>query len=135
MPKYNFINQGRLIMEQYAEENFKQNLSEKELEELEERRIEHLNKAGIDEDKVIHEAREDDGNWETYFQENITRGKSDMDFVYKDQWSDYEREEFARTFKPCLQFNKIYPETKKIIGEQRKNKPELIVRSLTGKAT
>lgn len=122
-------------MEQYAEENFKQNLSEKELEELEERRIEHLNKAGIDEDKVIHEAREDDGNWETYFQENITRGKSDMDFVYKDQWSNYEREEFGRTFKPCLQFNKIYPETKKIIGEQRKNKPELIVRSLTGKAT
>ncbi len=34
-----------------------------------------------------------------------------------------------------MTFNKLYDSTKKIAGEQRKNKPDLIVRSLSGKAS
>src|SRR5258708_4238985 len=34
-----------------------------------------------------------------------------------------------------MAFNKLYDATKKIAGEQRKNKPNLIVRSLTGRAS
>jgi hypothetical protein len=33
-----------------------------------------------------------------------------------------------------MTFNKLYDTTKKVVGEQRKNKPDLMVRSLTGKA-
>ena len=46
-----------------------------------------------------------------------------------------ERSEFTRLFKPAMTFNKSYDPVKKILAEQRKNKPDLIVRSLTGKST
>lgn len=91
--------------------------------------------AGIDEAEVLKRAREDLVLWEGYFGENVTRGKDDMNFVLRDQWSAVERSEFTRLFKPAMTFNKLYDVTKKVVGEQRKNKPDLIVRSLTGKST
>jgi hypothetical protein len=94
-----------------------------------------LAEAGIDESEVLEKAREDLVLWDGYFNENIVRGKDDMDFVLRDQWSAVERSEFNRLFKPAMQFNKLYDVTKKVVGEQRKNKPDLIVRSLTGKST
>lgn len=94
-----------------------------------------LEEAGIDEAEVLKKAREDLVLWEGYFGENVTRGKDDMNFVLRDQWSAVERSEFSRLFKPAMTFNKLYDTTKKVVGEQRKNKPDLMVRSLTGKST
>lgn len=94
-----------------------------------------LLEAGIEESEVLQAAREDLVLWDGYFNENIVRGKDDMNFVLRDQWSAVERSEFSRLFKPPMQFNKLYDVTKKVVGEQRKNKPDLIVRSLTGKST
>lgn len=94
-----------------------------------------LEEAGIDEAEVLAKAREDLVLWDGYFSENVTRGKDDMNFVLRDQWSAVERSEFNRLFKPPMVFNKLYDTCKKIVGEQRKDKPDLIVRSLTGKAT
>lgn len=94
-----------------------------------------LSDAGIDEAEVLKKAREDLVLWDGYFGENVTRGKDDMNFVLRDQWSAVERSEFTRLFKPAMTFNKLYDVTKKVVGEQRKNKPDLIVRSLTGKST
>ncbi|HHF7341057.1 TPA: portal protein [Legionella anisa] len=93
-----------------------------------------LEDAGIDEAEVLNKAREDLVLWDGYFGENITRGKDDMNFLLRDQWSAVERSEFSRLFKPAMTFNKSYDTVKKVIGEQRKNKPDLMVRSLTGKA-
>lgn len=112
-----------------------ENLSPDEINEMEERRIEMLNKAGIDENEVLTRANQNLNTWNSYFNENIVRGKDDMNFVLRDQWTAVERSEFTRLFKPAMTFNKLYDSTKKIAGEQRKNKPDLIVRSLTGKAT
>ena len=97
--------------------------------------IHDLDEAGIDEGKVLETAGKHMNIWQSYFGENITRGKDDMNFVLRDQWTAIERSEFTRLFKPAMTFNKLYDATKKIAGEQRKNKPDLIVRSLTGKAT
>lgn len=94
-----------------------------------------LEEAGIDEAEVLKKAREDLVLWDGYFGENVTRGKDDMNFVLRDQWSAVERSEFSRLFKPAMTFNKLYDTTKKVVGEQRKNKPDLMVRSLTGKST
>ncbi len=94
-----------------------------------------LEEAGIDEAEVLKKAREDLALWEGYFGENVTRGKDDMNFVLRDQWSAVERSEFTRSFKPAMTFNKLYDTTKKVVGEQRKNKPDLMVRSLTGKSS
>ena len=106
-----------------------------QVHEMEERRIQRLNEAGIDENDVLTRANENLNTWNSYFNENIVRGKDDMNFVVRDQWTAIERSEFTRLFKPAMTANKLYPEIKKIVGEQRKNKPDLIVRSLTGKAS
>ena len=106
-----------------------------DIAEREEKRRADLDEAGISEGDVLQKARENMVLWDGYFNENIVRGKDDMNFVLRDQWSAVERSEFNRLFKPAMTFNKLYDATKKIAGEQRKNKPDLIVRSLTGKAT
>lgn len=106
-----------------------------QINEMEDRRIERLKEAGIDELEVLDQASKDQHSWMSYFNENIVRGKDDLNFVLRDQWTAVERSEFTRLFKPAMTRNKLYDNTKKIVGEQRKNKPDLIVRSLTGKAT
>ncbi len=105
-----------------------------DINEMEERRIDMLNEAGIEEGAVLERGSKHLNTWNSYFNENIVRGKDDMNFTLRDQWTAVERSEFARLFKPAMTFNKLYDPIKKIIGEQRKNKPDLIVRSLTGKA-
>lgn len=110
-------------------------LDPKVIEDMEERRIQSLNDAGINEVDVLSQANKHLNTWQSYFNENIVRGKDDINFCLRDQWTAVERSEFTRLFKPAMTFNKLYDATKKIAGEQRKNKPDLIVRSLTGKAT
>lgn len=110
-------------------------MSQDDIEKTRQELAEKLEEAGIDEAEVLKKAREDLCLWDGYFGENVTRGKDDMNFVLRDQWSAVERSEFTRLFKPAMTFNKLYDVTKKVIGEQRKNKPDLIVRSLTGKST
>ncbi|QHJ76037.1 MAG: hypothetical protein [Bacteriophage sp.] len=105
-----------------------------DVEEINERLKERLDDAGIDEAEVLKSAREDLVLWDGYFDENVVRGRDDMNFLLRDQWSAVERSEFSRLFKPAMTFNKLYDVTKKIAGEQRKNKPDLMVRSLTGNA-
>ncbi|HMI79399.1 MAG TPA: portal protein, partial [Ferruginibacter sp.] len=117
-------------METIAEE-----MSVEDIDSINEALSQRLYDAGIDEAEVLKKAREDLVLWEGYFGENVTRGKDDMNFVLRDQWSAVERSEFTRLFKPAMTFNKLYDVTKKVIGEQRKNKPDLLVRSLTGKST
>lgn len=110
-------------------------LSPETLNEMEEKRVQMLNEAGIDEQEVLTQAKKHLNAWHGYFNENTVRGKDDMNFTLRDQWTAVERSEFSRLFKPAMTFNKLYDATKKIAGEQRKNKPDLIVRSLTGKAS
>ncbi len=105
-----------------------------EIEAINEILQDRMYEAGIDEAEVLKKAREDLVLWDGYFDENIVRGRDDMNFLLRDQWSTVERSEFSRLFKPAMTFNKLYDVTKKIAGEQRKNKPDLMVRSLTGKA-
>ncbi len=109
-------------------------MSLEDVAEINEALASKLEEAGIDEAEVLKKCREDLVLWEGYFGENTTRGKDDMNFLLRDQWSAVERSEFSRLFKPAMTFNKLYDVTKKVIGEQRKNKPDLMVRSLTGKA-
>ena len=110
-------------------------ISSEEINEMDEKRLEQLAEWDIDEEYVLRKARENLNIWQNYFNENITRGKDDQNFCLRDQWTAIERSEFTRLFKPAMTFNKLYDAVKKISGEQRKNKPDLIVRSLTGKAT
>jgi hypothetical protein len=110
-------------------------LTDDEINALEEQRIEELNEAGIDEQDVLFQAKNNLNIWNNYFTENITTGKDDMKFATRDQWSSIERTEFTRTFKVCMQSNKMLDNVNKICGEQRKNNPDLMVRSINGKAS
>lgn len=109
-------------------------LEVEEIDSINEKLIAELEEAGVDEAEVLTKAREDMVLWDGYFGENMVRGKDDMNFVLRDQWSAVERSEFSRLFKPAMTFNKLYDTCKKVAGEQRKNKPDLMVRSLTGKS-
>jgi len=122
-------------MERESHDVSVKDLTPDQINEMEDRRIHMLNEAGIDELEVLERANKNLNTWNSYFNENIVRGKDDMNFVLRDQWTAVERSEFTRLFKPAMTFNKLYDSTKKIAGEQRKNKPDLIVRSLTGKAS
>ena len=110
-------------------------LSPEAINEMEEKRIARLDEAGINENEVLDTAGKHLNIWNSYFNENIVRGKDDVNFCIRDQWTAVERSEFTRLFKPAMTFNKLYDNVKKVAGEQRKNKPDLIVRSLTGRAT
>lgn len=110
-------------------------MSPDDINEMERKRLDKLDEAGINENEVLAQAAEHMNIWQSYFGENITRGKDDLNFVIRDQWTAVERSEFTRLFKPAMTFNKLYDNVKKIGGEQRKNKPDLIVRSLTGNAS
>lgn len=108
-------------------------MSVEDIEAKNEELQEQLVFAGVEEDEVLQKAREDLVLWDGYFNENITRGKADMNFTLRDQWTAIERSEFNRLFKPAMTFNKLYDVTKKISGEQRQNKPDLMVRSINSK--
>lgn len=109
-------------------------MSEDDIEEINNRLAERLVDAGIDEQEVLESARRDLKSWDAYFGENMVRGREDMNFLLRDQWSARERSEFTRLLKPAMTFNKLYDPIKKILGEQRNNKPDLMVRSLNGNA-
>jgi hypothetical protein len=108
-------------------------IDEQDINEMQERRIDELSKNGIDEEQVLTRAHKNLNTWMSYFGDNVSQGKADLEFVVKNQWSQQERADFSRLQKPALTFNKLYDTTKKILGEQRKNKPNLMVRSLNGK--
>jgi hypothetical protein len=110
-------------------------LTDKEINELEDIRIDELNEAGIDERDVLGNARNNLNIWQSYFNENITIGKDDIKFATRDQWSALERSIFTQNFKLCMQSNKIIDTVNKVCGEQRKNRPDLMVRSINGKAS
>jgi hypothetical protein len=110
-------------------------LTTDDINEMEDRRIQRLNEANINEMDVLAQARDNLNIWQNYFNENMTRGKDDMNFCLRDQWTAIERSEFTRLFKVCFTFNKMLDSVNKIAGEQRKNKPDLMVRSLTGRST
>lgn len=110
-------------------------LPQDEVDELEEQRLAELDEADINESEVIAGIHKYMGAWSAYFQENNTAGKDDLEFLLRDQWTSLERSEFQRVFKPCLVINKLYDPYRKIIGEQRKNTPDIKIRSLTGKAS
>lgn len=116
-------------------EDVKTELTENQIHELDERRIDQLDKNDIDEDEVLGDARNNLNDWNNYFNENVTRGKDDVNFVIRDQWSAVERSEFTRLQKPAMTFNKLLNPVNQILGEQRKNKPDFLIRSLNGIAT
>lgn len=116
-------------------EKMQSDMDQKEIDKKVDELNGRLEDAGVDADEVLGAARKGLDNWNKYFNENQTRGRDDYNFAIKDQWTALERSEFTRLFKPAMQFNKIYDGAKKVLGEQRKNKPDLMVRSLTGKAT
>lgn len=116
-------------------EEEQEGLDPKEIQEMEEHRIHEMNEHGIDERAVIGKAREHFNIWGSYFNENIVRGKDDLNFTMRDQWTAIERSEFTRLFKPAMTNNLLKGQVRKVLGQQRKNKPDLLVRSLTGRAS
>lgn len=90
---------------------------------------------GIDPDEVLEKAHSSIGEWTGYFSLNLKEGRDDAEFIYRDMWGQRDRQSQSLMLKPSMSFNKLRPTVRKIVAEQRQNKPDLIVRSLNGRAT
>lgn len=97
--------------------------------------INDIDTYGIDEKKVLDSSRTAINTWSSYFQDNITAGKRDMKFLLRDQWESNERAQFILLQKVCLTINTMADTVNKIIAEQRKMRPALMVRSINGIAS
>src|SRR5512135_224127 len=94
--------------------------------------IDELDSYGVNETSILDTARKAINTWTGYFQDNITAGKRDMKFLLRDQWESNERAQFIQLAKVCLTFNTMADVVNKIIAEQRKMRPALMVRSING---
>jgi len=110
-------------------------LSEAASNELENQRLEKLEKADINESDVLGGLHTNLGAWTTYWTNNTTRAKEDSKFLYESQWSAAEKSEFVRLQKTYMEANQLHDPFRKIIAEERKNPPGIAVRSKAGKAT
>jgi hypothetical protein len=97
--------------------------------------MEDLDYYGVNETDVLDVARKAINTWTGYFQDNITAGKRDMKFLLRDQWESNERAQFIQLAKVCLTLNTMADIVNKIIAEQRKMRPALMVRSINGIAS
>lgn len=70
-------------------------------------------------------------DWYAYFNEHLRRARDTLTFLYVDQWDVDVRRNRENLSKPCLQFNKLTPIIRSILGEQRENTPALAVRDIT----
>lgn len=82
--------------------------------------------------KLLEELNKNISSWYSFYNINIDFYRRDRDFLFLQQWDASDKNEFKRLQKPMLTFNKIYDFYKKIVGEQRRNKPNLTVKCLTG---
>lgn len=105
-------------------------ISDAQVNEMEENRIAMLDEAGIDEYEVLQKAREDQNTWQSYFNENLTQAKDDYNFLIRDQWTAIERSEFTRLHRVPMTSNRLPATINKLLGENRKNKPDFIVTAL-----
>lgn len=92
---------------------------------------EDLNKK--DREKAEHEllmqAHRDVRNWYDYFQTSNNTFREDLNFVFMDQWNSKDRANRQTNQKATLQFNFIYTIITQLLGEQRQNTPNPIVRA------
>jgi len=73
-----------------------------EIDSINEELQAQLEEAGISEAEILEEAREDIVLWDGYFGENMVRGKDDMNFVLRDQWTAVTKiKSLSSTLKPC----------------------------------
>lgn len=68
--------------------------------------------------------------WYTYSNEHIERARNYLSFLYVDQWEMTIRNTRESLSRPCMQFNKVTPIIRAILGEQRENSPALTVRGV-----
>lgn len=67
-------------------------------------------------------------SWYRFYADHIERARNFLTFLYVDQWDVDTRQMRQSLFKPVLQFNKLTPVIRGILGEQRNNSPALTVR-------
>lgn len=85
--------------------------------------------------EILSEIGKNANTWFSQFNNNIQNFRADKRFAYLEQWSETDINEFTRLNKPRLTINKVYDFVKRVVGEQRQNTPNLMVRSINGQAS
>jgi len=65
-----------------------------------------------------------------YWRPNYQAAQEDLEFTYIDQWSKEDRK--ARKGRPCLSLNKLPTYLDQVMGDQRQNRPSIVVHPVNG---
>lgn len=122
-------------MVEMQSDNAVESPSDKVIRSIEQDRQDKLDQLKGNEGDMIEHARDCSRMWEGYFAQNNITGQDLAEFLVRSQWTPVEQSEFDRTKKPALTFNFLYDSIRKIIGDQRQNTPDLVIRSRNGIAT
>lgn len=71
---------------------------------------------------------------ESYYGEandHLIRARNHLTFLYVDQWEPGVRQSRERIGKPTLQFNRLVPLVRGILGEQRNSTPDVAIRDIS----
>lgn len=70
-------------------------------------------------------------------QQNRDNARSDFKFVYSpgEQWSDTVRQRRKNWDEPCLEFNQMQQFVNQVVGDERQNKPAILVHPASGDAS
>jgi hypothetical protein len=69
--------------------------------------------------------------WFAAYSEHLDRARNFLTFLYVDQWDVNQRQAREALGRPTMQFNKLTPIVRGILGEARDNSPALDVRPLS----
>lgn len=94
-------------------------------------------KPKVDETALCEEARERFARILEADQENRDNARDDFQFVYTpgQQWTDTVRQRRKGWDEPCLEFNQMQQFVNQVVGDERQNKPAILVHPANGEAS
>jgi hypothetical protein len=94
-------------------------------------------KEEFDEEQICEEARERFAQCDEDDRQNRENSRDDFKFVYSpgEQWTEQVKQRRKGWDEPCLEFNQLGQFVNQVIGDERQNKPAILVHPANGQAS
>lgn len=80
---------------------------------------------------IVQQGKENIGKWRSYYKNNITYWKENVNFANGQQWEQDAKASYTNAGKVMLTFNKIRPQIRQILGEDRKFSVDVKLRNVS----
>jgi len=79
---------------------------------------------------ILSKGKEHIGKWRNYYKDNLTYWKESVNFANGQQWEQDAKASYTNAGKVMLTFNKIRPQIRQILGEDRKFSVDIKLRNV-----